>query len=215
MLNRTPPQFSKQATLIAGYYDVHARIYDDQAEGAGYTAPEVAFAMLQPNIRWSDPPRLLDLGAGTGLVAREFNRQVAGIRITATDLSQNMLTKLKAALPEAECVRMNIEDGLPFSNGEFDAVTMMSVIEHVENACALFNDIARVLRPGGWLAMDSYVDGGGETQDDQPAMFGRTPHEIGAIMQDNGLELTVTQRLTKYYDIRPVPCFYMLGHKPA
>ena len=44
---------------------------------------------------------------------------------------------------------------LPFSGGSFDGVLLNEVLEHVEDERAALNEIHRVLRPGGYLALFS------------------------------------------------------------
>lgn len=46
----------------------------------------------------------------------------------------------------------NSED-LPFANGSFDGVLVNEVLEHVTNEQATLSEVARVLRPGGYLAL--------------------------------------------------------------
>ena len=42
---------------------------------------------------------------------------------------------------------------LPFTDASLDGVTLLEVIEHLPEAEALIDEIARVLRPGGWLVL--------------------------------------------------------------
>lgn len=46
-----------------------------------------------------------------------------------------------------------INDRLPFSNGYFDSVSMLAVLEHLHKPQLLMKDIARVLKPKGRLIM--------------------------------------------------------------
>lgn len=50
---------------------------------------------------------------------------------------------------------LETETRLPFENGSFDVVTMLAVVEHLEESrsALLFADIGRVLRPGGRLVL--------------------------------------------------------------
>jgi ubiquinone/menaquinone biosynthesis C-methylase UbiE len=49
--------------------------------------------------------------------------------------------------------RVVSDEGLPFPDGCFDVVTTFSVIEHQRNKTMAVNEIVRVLKPGGLLAI--------------------------------------------------------------
>lgn len=50
-------------------------------------------------------------------------------------------------------VQANIEAPLPFEVGTFDLVTMLAVLEHLNNPVAVLGQIQRVLRPNGRLLL--------------------------------------------------------------
>jgi ubiquinone/menaquinone biosynthesis C-methylase UbiE len=104
------------------------------------------------------PLDVLDLGAGTGKLTRTLVG--AGHRVTALDPSEGMIGVLAAALPQVHAVTGAAEQ-LPFGDGEFDAVTVAQAWHWVDHDVAAA-ECARVLRPGGLLAMgwhDRAVDG--------------------------------------------------------
>ncbi len=102
---------------------------------------------------------VLDLGCGTGLVAREiarhagFTGSVAGI-----DLSPHLVaaaTRLAGA--EGVSQRVTFQSGdvrsLPFADASFDAVVAHTLISHVSGPLAVLQEAARVLKPGGTLGV--------------------------------------------------------------
>ena len=97
--------------------------------------------------------RLLDLGAGTGLVARcaagVFDRRVG------LDLSPRMLASGRDAFDLAV---VGDVDHLPFADASFDAVTCFAVLHHLYRFEALAREVARVLRPGGVFYSDHDMD---------------------------------------------------------
>jgi 2-polyprenyl-3-methyl-5-hydroxy-6-metoxy-1,4-benzoquinol methylase len=73
-------------------------------------------------------------------------------------------------------VRAQLEDGLPFADASFATVVAAEVIEHVFDTQSAINELARVLKPGGWLAITTpnLVALSGRAQ----LLFGRSPHNV-------------------------------------
>lgn len=99
---------------------------------------------------------LLDIGCGTGANLPMLAREV-GVKGSVTALDYSPLALQFAAhelnhLPE-ESKRITLLRGdatrLPFADNSFDLVTMLDVLEHVEDDLAAVREISRVLRPGG------------------------------------------------------------------
>ena len=90
---------------------------------------------------------VLDVAAGTGDFTRELRRQ--GQRAVATDLSFNMLLTGRD-VPErvqADASR------LPFRRASFDGVTCGYALRNFTDLKSSFEEMARVLRPGGRLSL--------------------------------------------------------------
>ncbi len=91
---------------------------------------------------------ILDVGCGTGATAVEFSRFG---RVTALDRSPDALafarTRHDGALVASEA------DRLPFANACFDLVLAFDIVEHVDDDLAMLADLARVVRPGGAVAI--------------------------------------------------------------
>ena len=95
-----------------------------------------------------EPLAVLELGAGTGKLTSSL--VAAGHNVVATDLSRPMLDRL-AATVEATVVRCAAER-LPFAPDTFDAVVVAQAF-HWFDADTAVPEIARVLRPGGHIAL--------------------------------------------------------------
>jgi demethylmenaquinone methyltransferase / 2-methoxy-6-polyprenyl-1,4-benzoquinol methylase len=111
----------------------------------------------------SPSARVIDVAAGTGLVTSEIVRRY-GCRVVAVDQSEEMLSHTRRKRESdpmlagcVEVVRAEAER-LPFSDGEFDALTVGYLWRYVDNPSATIAELARVVRPGGTIAsVEFYV----------------------------------------------------------
>jgi SAM-dependent methyltransferase len=106
--------------------------------------------------------RVLDMGCGAGRHAFEMFRR--GAHVVAFDQDADELgavLDLFGAMREAGEVpagaEADIKEGdalaLPFADGEFDRVVAAEVLEHLPDDATAAAELARVLRPGGTLAV--------------------------------------------------------------
>jgi SAM-dependent methyltransferase len=106
--------------------------------------------------------RLLDLGCGFGRHAYEAMRR--GASVVACDLGLAELRQVHAVyagmkqaheLPDGvSCQSVNGDaTRLPFPDESFDRVLASEVLEHIPDDTAAFRELARVLRPGGSMAV--------------------------------------------------------------
>jgi ubiquinone/menaquinone biosynthesis C-methylase UbiE len=84
---------------------------------------------------------VLDLGTGTGSGAAIVVRRFPDARVVGVDLSEEMLERARVNVPGAEFRRADASS-LPFPDESFDLVTHANMIP-------FFDEVARVLRPGG------------------------------------------------------------------
>lgn len=105
-----------------------------------------------------DSPRVLDLCAGTGDLSLEVARRGAGARVVALDFVAPMLEiaaeKIERAGAGGRVVPV-CGDGLclPFRDGTFDALTVAFGVRNLSSLESGIAEMARVLRPGGRLAV--------------------------------------------------------------
>jgi SAM-dependent methyltransferase len=118
----------------------------------GYPAEAVAFLL------GSRPLRVLDLGAGTGLLSDVLLD--AGHEVVAVDLSEPMLAQLRARLPHVVTVTGGAE-ALPLPDADVDAVVAGQAAHWFQPSPAAA-ELRRVLRPDGvvgfvWNTRDERV----------------------------------------------------------
>lgn len=90
---------------------------------------------------------VLDVAAGTGDFTRELERQ--GQRAVATDLSYGML---HAGRQVSRRVQADAS-ALPFAPASFDGVTCGYALRNFTDLAATFDEMARVVRPGGRVSL--------------------------------------------------------------
>jgi SAM-dependent methyltransferase len=99
---------------------------------------------------------LLDVGSGFGsfvLAALEDGLDARGIELEPFEV-EYARARLRAERPADDPEHVYLAGSgleLPFGDGEFDAVTLWNVVEHVPDRLRLFAECARVLRPSGML----------------------------------------------------------------
>jgi SAM-dependent methyltransferase len=130
------------------FWERAAPTWDQRVNRSGpeYLGP-LAAALL--HVR-PEPERALDIGTGLGdgalLIAREFPRA----RVRGVDFSEEMVRRAQARIgldPEGR-VAFKAADAaaLPYEDESFDLVTQL-------NVPPFFAEIARVLRPGGFVVI--------------------------------------------------------------
>jgi demethylmenaquinone methyltransferase / 2-methoxy-6-polyprenyl-1,4-benzoquinol methylase len=105
-----------------------------------------------------DARRVLDVATGTAAVAIELaradpERTVVGIDQSAEMLAAGRERVARAGLGERIELREGRAEGLPFLDGAFEALTFTYLLRYVDDVPATLRELARVVRPGGTVAM--------------------------------------------------------------
>ncbi len=103
---------------------------------------------------------VLDIGCGVG--GADLVLSGMGARVTGIDIEAGLLERARrrAQQAEIEVVYRLVEPGpLPFDARSFDHVFTHAAIIHVPDKAAMFAEILRVLRPGGWLLAYDWLRG--------------------------------------------------------
>jgi len=95
----------------------------------------------------------LDVGCGTGTLAHRA--AALGRSVVAVDSDADMVAMSKGLVP-GPVVEASLPD-LPFEDDSFDAVTANFVVNHVADPRAGISELGRVTRPGGRIAVTSWL----------------------------------------------------------
>ncbi len=168
----------------------------DQFHGRGMEATkELAEALT---VKPGD--HLLDVGCGIGgparYVAHRFGCRVTGIDLTAEfcDVARH-LTRL-LGLQDKVAFECGNALAMPFADGRFDGAYSMNVSMNIADKAALYRELRRVLKPGGWLMLSEISKGsGGEVDYPTPwaenaqASFLATPEDTLRGLERAGFEI--------------------------
>ena len=152
----------------------------DQFHGRGLEATEEVAGLLASRSLVSASQRLLDIGSGIGgparYMAHRFGCRVTGIDLTAEfcdaarHLTQLLGLEAKVDFQQGDALKM------PFPDGSFDGGFSMNVSMNIADKQSLYREIARVLKPGGWLMLSELAKGPGAPMD-YPTPWAATANE--------------------------------------
>lgn len=168
------PATSKQGTIVAGLTEdvLHTGFDGKTNEYCPYTETSKCYdntrAPLGVHIAlgtmsMSDVPltaqRVLDIGCGTGTFIEQVMGKVGDL--TGVEYNDGMIEQAKARVGDKVALIQGSADELPFEDETFHACTVNQVIHHFpkdENysfAKRSFAEAYRVLKPGGWLILNT------------------------------------------------------------
>lgn len=96
------------------------------------------------------PGRLLDVGCRDGAfltLARDAGWSVAGVELAAEAAQRAHARGLEVSVGTLETA--------PYPPSSFDVITLWHILEHVPDTCRLLQHVARLLKPRGWLAIET------------------------------------------------------------
>lgn len=170
----------RRETYTVGYSDLAVRYMQRR-----YASRDAAFLLphLKPGMA------LLDCGCGPGTITLGLAEAVAPALVTAIDLEPSQIEAAR---------RLSVERGsqnvewqvasvyqMPFPDRSFDVVFSHALFEHLGEPDAALEEIRRVLRPGGLVAISS-PDWSGNLMAPRDQEVERAVAVFRAIQQRNG-----------------------------
>ena len=168
--------------------------------GKGATERLARLAKLQSGMR------VLDVGGGLGGPARTLAAQF-GCRVTVVDLTESYVeaaTRLTARVGLADRVTHRVGDALALDvDGPFDVVWTQNSGMNIPDKERLYAGFARVLRPGGLLALQEPMAGPVQPvlfpvmwARDAGGSFLRAPDEMRRVMETAGFQVRAWDDVT-------------------
>lgn len=159
MVQQTPEQIiagqRQDWNRVAGGWEKWDRLFDEQMAFLNHRL--VADARLRSGMR------VLDVGSGTGYPALLVAQTVGpdGL-VTGIDLAERMLDVARRKAASFGLTNVAFHEGdattLPFDANSFDAVTSRFCLMFLPDIPKAVAGIARVLKPGGWVAAAVWSD---------------------------------------------------------
>jgi demethylmenaquinone methyltransferase / 2-methoxy-6-polyprenyl-1,4-benzoquinol methylase len=100
--------------------------------------------------------RVLDVATGTGMVAKAVHDRY-GCSVVGLDQSADMLAVARSRDGVYEAVVEGRAERLPFPDASFDHVTFTYLLRYVDDPAATMLELARVVKPGGRIAMVEFA----------------------------------------------------------
>ena len=105
---------------------------------------------IAENLSLADTGRVLDVGTGSGLQLKVIHEIRPEIALYGLDLSTEAVRVAEANLADIEAdLRVGSIESTTYDDGFFDLVTCNSSMSYWKNLVACFDEIHRILRPGG------------------------------------------------------------------
>jgi len=94
----------------------------------------------------------LEVGCGSGAVSK-YIAQNHGSNVTGIDLDPGLIELAREGIGDIPNAHFFVADAthLPFGDNEFDVVLSFGVMHHIPNWLDALEEIARVLKPGGYF----------------------------------------------------------------
>lgn len=146
----TKADLTKSPKDVSAMFDMVAKNYDRTNDLLSFYQSRIWRRAVRKAVNPKAGQRILDMAAGTGTSSMAL--LVPGGEVVAADFSKGMLEEGKRRYPKLSFVFADAMK-LPFSEGEFDIVTISFGLRNVQDHKTALREFHRVLKPGGKLVV--------------------------------------------------------------
>lgn len=191
--------------LVTGFFTQMAPHYDRQVEINGYDGPRLVAEGCKPYLPATHDLHMVDLGCGTGLVARPWRRLCR--EVLGVDLTHAMVTLAQQARAGDHPVFDRVLEGditdLPpgtFMPGATDVVICCDTAQFIGDLAPLMAMAAAALKTGGLLALtvEPFAAEHGYGVNPATGRFGHALEYVNKTAQAAGLRVKNQARVTLY-----------------
>jgi SAM-dependent methyltransferase len=197
------PHFDREAIpmsseLLSGFYESFHRA---RGKHGTVSFPE-RFEFIRAEV--GTGRRVIELGCRYGDLLAHF---VEGNEVTGVDVDREALDACRRTYGVATSV-VNLNEALPFADGEFDVAVLSEVLEHLPYPHITLSEIRRILGPGGKL-VGSVPHGTrlrnrlrfltqGTVEMDPTHLFHYSPRSLKALLEEYFAEARVVPASGRY-----------------
>lgn len=145
--------FQDMSTASPEMLDIIVAALESRAADPGMTAIIDAYLAL---LDWRDGDETLEVGSGTGGIARRIAAHAPGCRVLGIEPSPELVSAARG-LAKGVAANVSFETGdaraLDCADGRFANVVIHTVLSHMTDPAPALSEAFRVLRPGGRLVV--------------------------------------------------------------
>ena len=140
---------SQSSQELAERYDQWAKEYEaDLEQDFEYRGPRIAVEFFSRYV--SKKARILDAGAGTGIVGEVLNK-LGYDNLVAMDLSKGMLEEARQKNVYRELHQMVMGETLDFATDSFEGIICVGTLTQAHAPASSLDELVRVTKPGGYI----------------------------------------------------------------
>lgn len=147
---------------------------------------------INPSFIWEkialkNPEIIADIGAGTGLFAKEFSKLSPQSKILALDISTTMIDWMNTNICHefSQITTQKMEETMIYqANESVDVVIMINLHHELHDSMAMIKECNRILKPEGKIAICDWKKM--ETPKGPPLEIRYTPEEVESELTNNG-----------------------------
>jgi tRNA (cmo5U34)-methyltransferase len=178
---------TEKSEEMSKFFDDRAAGYDEHMHGLLRDFDTFYMQIAKPIIATDKAVKVLDLGCGTGNQLKDIFQKLPNAQVTAIDLSEEMLGKLREKYP-FYLTQIKIVQGsyltIPFSDCSYDYVVSVYSLHHFTKDVkhSLYEKIKKSLKPKGM-----YIEGDCVVSADKEAQLLANYQQVVGKESSNGL----------------------------
>ena len=134
--------------MYKNLFDIVAPLYDIMHFGAQKT-----FREMESIVSFESPDKVLDLGGGTGRIAKLLIDKVQSV--TVVDSSKEMVKQCQQKYPRISCIHAAAEN-LPLAKSSINKILMVDAFHHFRSQEQVIKKVKRVLVQKGKVLIEEF-----------------------------------------------------------